>query len=151
MLGGWGTLGLSLFPAMTLDTANDLVNAGGQFLCFGAPLIIFLALRRRYPAPTPSGNNAAGTILVCWILLFSYRELTRGITVDYINAHPPSTRNPEDGPYMYDGVGGNVLIMVFGWVPAVFALTVLFALRRLWRWIRRKPSLPEAVEELPPI
>lgn len=128
---------------MTLGTAYELVGDGYFLLGYVAPVAIFLALRRRYPAPTPSGNSAAGAILVCWILLFSYRELTRGITVDYINTHPPATHDPEDGPY--DGVGGNVAILVLGWVPAVMALTVLFALRRLWRWLRRFWRKPASI------
>jgi hypothetical protein len=79
-------------------------------------------------------------MLVCWILLFAYRELTRGITLDYINyVLPPVDDIP---PGMHDGVGENALVLFMGWLPAFFTLSVLFVLRRAWRWLRPKSRDP---------
>jgi hypothetical protein len=105
---------------MSID--RILIEFAGMFILFGVPIIV-IAYPKFPRWPRSVVGRFVATILVVWFLLIVHR----------LASLPTLIRDAEAaGNMMYDGVGGNVAILVMGWfmaaigcVPALILATII--------------------------
>ena len=98
---------------MSLEQKWELAGWGHLFLSLGFPILVFWGLSRTRAQSLMLRIGI--TTLLTWFLRNAYRASVEiSINTAYARAR---------GDEMYDGVGGNVVIMLLGWFePLVISL-----------------------------
>ncbi len=101
---------------MTLDQKISLVQSSHMFIAIGLPVLFFWALRGSTTLTTLSSRWFL-TVFFCWFARLAHRwffELPL-----YFN------RARIEGDEAYDGVGGNAVLLLLGWLePAVISTLI---------------------------
>jgi len=121
-----------------------LAQAGYCLIGFVLPVLLFFRLRGPASTFERSLGCFVGSVAICWLLLNVYRCFTLPMEIQYMHTLPQA--DPEDPipPGMHDGVGGNVALLVFGWLPPAAALIVVYLARRIWSGLQnlRRATCP---------
>jgi hypothetical protein len=108
---------------MSVEQQWIFAGYGHVFLALGlAPLLLFLLVRKKLPSERKWNRKILICTLLAWFLQMQYRT-----TVEL----PISMHRAElHGDTMYDGVGGNVAILLMGWF---WPLILCFFVRLLFK------------------
>jgi hypothetical protein len=104
---------------MKTEAQEILVATGGVFIAIAlAPILACSIRNRRKPTDRHWTMPVAIAVLVSWLLQIFYR-----IRVELpVNIQRAESR----GDFEYDGVGGNVAVLMTGWLyPLVTCLAVI--------------------------
>jgi len=93
---------------MTIE--RIVIEVAGVLILFGVPFatLVWPGLPRR---PRALLGRIFLTVLVVWLLLVLHRSASLPTLLREAQAR---------GNIHYDGVGGNVAVLLFGWMPAFF-------------------------------
>lgn len=116
----WGRNGTpSTFAQETMAISRIWVDASQIAVWFGVPFLLLVWPRR--PAwPRHLGARIFATVMVVWVALIAHRLLTLPILIEAVR---------RSGESNYDGVGGNVGIILTGWLFALIACVPCLILR----------------------
>jgi hypothetical protein len=122
---------ISGLAVVSLETSTFLFQAVVLIIAFGIPARLFLYLRRRFP-PVPSLVHGLATVFVTWPLLIAFRCAALPLFV----AHMENLNTDPERIGTFDGVGGNIVVLLFGWLPplmSVIAVSIVIWISRLFR------------------
>lgn len=101
---------------MTLDQKISLVQSSHMFIAIGLPVLFFWALRGSTTLSTLPSRWIL-IVLFCWFLRLAHRWFFE-LPLYFAHAHVV-------GNEAYDGVGGNAVLLLLGWLePAVISTLI---------------------------
>ncbi len=112
---------------ISIDRQWELLDSVHIALAFVVPALFFVLARRWLG----TGPALLFVVVSLWIARLAFRlAVTYPICLAYADLH---------GDSEYNGVAGNGVYLMFGWVEPLFSCLLLVGFRVAWRRFRRRP------------
>ncbi len=101
---------------MTLDQKISIVQAAHMFMAIGLPVLLFWILRNSITLTTLTARWIL-VVLFCWFIRLIHRW--------FFELPLYFTRARIEGDETYDGVGGNAVLLILGWLEPAFVSSLI--------------------------